>query len=105
MIGRPVARELQDGRTAEVLRVCTDGTRNACSMLYGAAWRVARNLGYQRLFTYTLDTEPGTTLRAADFTLVGKTKGGSWNTPARQRIDKAPTGRKLRYVKTLTKSI
>jgi hypothetical protein len=54
IIGRPVARGLQDGWTAEVTRCCTDGTRNAASMLYGAAWRATRALGYKRLVTYTL---------------------------------------------------
>ena len=59
IVGRPVARHLDDDWTAEVLRVCTDGTKNACSMLYGAAWRAARAMGYRRLVTYTLNTEPG----------------------------------------------
>src|SRR5688572_5435893 len=54
VIGRPVARMLQDGWTAEVTRVCTLGDKNAPSMLYGAAWRAARALGYRRLITYTL---------------------------------------------------
>ena len=55
--GRPVAQALQDGLTLEILRVCTDGSRNACSMLYGACRRAARALGYQRILTYTLPTE------------------------------------------------
>jgi hypothetical protein len=59
MVGRPVARMLQDGYTAEVTRLCTDGTKNAASMLYGAAWRAAKALGYRRLLTYTLETEAG----------------------------------------------
>lgn len=63
--GRPVARHLDDGWTLEVNRLCTDGTRNACSMLYAAAWRAARAMGYKRLIPYILDTESGTSLRAA----------------------------------------
>jgi hypothetical protein len=59
IVGRPVARALQDGWTAEVTRVATDGTKNACSMLYGACWRAARALGYRRLGTYTLSGEGG----------------------------------------------
>lgn len=59
VVGRPVARMLQDGWTAEVVRVATDGAKNACSMLYGAAWRAARALGYRRLVTYTLPEEGG----------------------------------------------
>src|SRR5262245_35952136 len=66
IIGRPSARELQDGYTAEVTRVAVaNGAKNACSLLYGAAWRACRALGYQRLVTYTLTAEPGTSLRAA----------------------------------------
>ena len=65
IVGRPVARMLQDGRTCEVLRVATDGTRNACSMLYGAVRRAAFALGYQRIVTYTLTSESGASLRAA----------------------------------------
>jgi hypothetical protein len=97
IIGRPVARELQDGYTAEVLRVCTDGARNACSMLYGAAWRAARAIGFRRLVTYTLPEEGGSSLRAAGWKLVGSAGGGSWDTPSRPRVDLHPTQEKLRW--------
>ena len=89
IVGRPVARRLDDGWTAEVTRCCTDGARNACSMLYRAAWRAAAAMGYRRLITYTLDTEGGASLRGAGFTLVGKRGGGNWNTASRPRIDTA----------------
>jgi hypothetical protein len=59
MVGRPVARQLQDGFTAEVIRLATDGTRNACSFLYGACWRAAKAMGYRKLVTYTLPEEGG----------------------------------------------
>lgn len=97
IVGRPVARMLQDGVTAEVIRLCTDGTRNACSMLYGAAWRAARALGYSRLITYTLPEEGGASLRGAGWTLVGQCGGGSWDRQRRPRIDKHPTQAKHRY--------
>lgn len=97
IIGRPVARALQDGWTAEVLRCCTDGTRNACSMLYGAAWRVVKNMGYRKLITYTLPEEGGASLRGAGFHCVGIAGGGSWNTPSRPRVDSHPTQSKLRW--------
>jgi hypothetical protein len=93
-IGRPVARMLDDGWTLEVTRCCTDGTRNAASMLYGAAWRAAKALGYKRLITYTLIEEPGTTLKAAGWKALYQTDGGSWDTPSRPRVDTAPTGQK-----------
>ena len=57
-MGRPVSRYLDDGLTLEVNRLCTTGAENACSMLYGAAARAARAMGYQKIITYTLDTEP-----------------------------------------------
>ena len=63
-IGRPVARALDDGRTWEVTRVATDGTRNACSALYAEARRRARQAGIVRLVTYTREGESGASLRA-----------------------------------------
>jgi hypothetical protein len=87
IVGRPVARGNDDGWTLEVNRCCTDGTRNACSMLYGAAWRAAKSMGYARLITYTLPSEGGASLRAAGWKLIGQRGGGNWNTPSRPRID------------------
>lgn len=97
IIGRPVARRLQDSWTAEVTRLCTDGTPHAASKLYGAAWRACRALGYRRLITYTLNTEPGTSLRAAGWRCVGEAGGGSWSCKSRPRVDKHPTQLKLRW--------
>lgn len=97
--GRPVARLLDDGWTLEVTRCCTDGTKNACSMLYAAIWRAARAMGYKRLITYTLPEEGGASLRAAGAKCVGKAGGGTWNRPncGRPRVDKHPTQPKLRW--------
>jgi len=95
--GRPVARHLQDGFTAEVTRLVTDGTRNACSMLYAAAWRACKAIGYRRLVTYTLPEEGGASLRAAGWTLVGAAGGGEWGRPSRPRETKHPTQGKLRW--------
>jgi hypothetical protein len=88
MAGRPGARAYQDGVTFEVTRVCTLGQRNACSRLYGAIVRAGAALGYRRAFTYTLQSEPGTSLRAAGWTLDAEL-------PAR------PSERKARYVTDL----
>jgi hypothetical protein len=71
IVGRPVARHLDDGWTREVTRLCTDSTPNACSKLYGAAWQAAKSLGYIRLITYTLPDEGGASLRAAGWRLIG----------------------------------
>jgi hypothetical protein len=97
IIGRPKARKAQDGWTAEVTRVATDGTRNACSMLYGAAWRACKALGYRRLITYTLPSESGASLRAAGWKLIGEAGGGSWSRSSRPRVDTHPTQVKLRW--------
>lgn len=97
IIGRPVARLLQDGWTAEVVRCCTDGTRNAPSMLYGTAWRAVRALGYRKLITYTLPEEGGASLRGSGMRLIGAAGGGTWNREWRPRIDTHPTQTKLRW--------
>ena len=62
IVGRPVSRYLDDGQTLEVNRLCTDGTKNACSMLYAAAWRAARAMGYRKMITYILETSLQMTL-------------------------------------------
>jgi hypothetical protein len=93
-VGRPVSRALDNGLTLEVTRCCTDGTKNAASMLYGASWRAAKALGFKRLITYTLVEEPGTTLRAAGWKALYQTAGGSWSCESRPRVDTHPTGQK-----------
>lgn len=93
-VGRPVARHADDGATLEVTRCCTDGTRHAASMLYGAAWRAAKALGFTRLITYTLKEEPGTSLKAAGWTALYETPGRSWSCPSRPRVDTHPLGQK-----------
>lgn len=97
IVGRPVARMRDDGLTAEVTRLCTDGTKNACSFLYGASARAAFALGFVRIGTYILASEPGTTLRAAGWRLIGQTQGGSWSRPSRGREDEHPTEPKLLF--------
>lgn len=83
--GRPVARMLDDGWTLEVTRCCTDGTRNACSFLYGAVVRVAGAMGYRRIVTYTLASELGASLRASGWRLDGTLPGRTWSRDARPR--------------------
>ena len=98
IVGRPVARGLYDGWTAEVTRVAVlDDSPNACSKLYAACWRAARAMGYRKLVTYILDTEPGTSVRAAGWKEIAKVKGRSWNTPSRPRVDLYPLQDKLRF--------
>ena len=97
IVGRPVARGNDNGWTLEVTRVATDGTKNACSILYGAARRATFALGYKRLITYILNTEPGTSLKAAGWKCLGEAGGGSWNCKSRPRVDKHPTQVKLLF--------
>lgn len=97
IVGRPVARLLDDGLTAEITRVATNGTRNACSMLYGACRKAARALGYQRLITYTLASEPGTSLRAAGFIRDADVAAAeTWSVPSRPRRQTNLFGEELR---------
>jgi hypothetical protein len=97
IVGRPVSRMLDDGWTLEVNRTCTDGTKNANSMLYGAARRAAWAMGYRKLITYTLPEEGGFSLRAAGFTLVGEAGGGKWSRESRPRVDTHPQQKKLKW--------
>ena len=98
IVGRPISRMLDDGLTAEVTRLCVrDGVLNACSMLYAACWRAARAMGYRRLVTYILASEPGITLRAAGWHCIGQAGGGRWSRKKRPRPDNHPTQKKVRW--------
>lgn len=101
MVGRPIGGYLDDGVTLEVNRCCTDGTRNACSMLYGAAQRAARALGYKRIVTYTLESENGASLRASNWVCDGPAGGTHW-TGQRYEQTELPLGEmKVRWRKDL----
>ncbi|MEW1700747.1 XF1762 family protein [Streptomyces sp. NPDC091278] len=87
MVGRPVARAFDNGQTLEVTRTATDGTANANSLLYGAAWRAAKALGYVRLITYTQAGESGASLRGAGWRIVAeRAPRRGWDTPSRPRL-------------------
>ncbi|WP_435107181.1 XF1762 family protein [Nocardiopsis synnemataformans] len=91
VVGRPVARGLDDGRTLEVTRMASDGTSNACSMLYAASWRATRALGYRRLVTYTRADETGASLRAAGWKQVAALPPReSWHPPRQPRAEGVP---------------
>ncbi len=96
--GRPVSRALDDGWTLEITRVAVmPNTPNCCSMLYGACRRAALALGYKRVITYTLASEPGASLRGAGFRVVADVRGESWDRPNRPRVDTHPLQDKLRW--------
>lgn len=85
------------GVAMEVNRLCTDGTRNAYSMLYAAAWRAARAMGYHKLITYILDTENGTSLKAAGWKCVGQAGGMRWTGKRRPEVDLYPAQMKIKF--------
>ena len=101
IVGRPVSRYLDDGLTLEVSRLCITGERNACRMLYAAAARAAKDMGYHKIITYTLDTEGGASIRAADWTCAGPAGGERWTGQRRPAVDLYPAQMKLRYEKLL----
>lgn len=102
IVGRPVSRGCNPKKIVEVTRLCTDGTKNACSFLYSAAARAAKELGYKKIQTYILESEDGTSLKAAGWTLEAYTKGGQWSgTDGKPRRTDQPTGPKSRWSKVL----
>jgi len=110
-VGRPVSRRLDNGRTLEVTRLCTDGTYNACSILYARCARIARDMGYTKIITYILGEESGVSLRASGWHFEQEAGGGSWSCPTRPRElvevnlfgekQKYPINKKQRWAKEL----
>lgn len=99
-VGRPVARRSDDGLTLEVTRCCTDGTKNAPSKLYGAAWRAAKAMGFHRLITFTLASESGTSLSGSGWRVLYQTPGKSWSVSSRPRQNNHPLGPKVKWAIT-----
>lgn len=100
-LARPVSRMLDNGKTIEVVRLCTDGTPNVCSFLYSRAARIAKEMGYAKIITYILDSESGASLKASGWHKEANTKGQDWSRPSRPRSTTAPTCNKQRWAKTL----
>lgn len=100
IVGRPVGRKNPQYAWAEVTRLVTDGHKNACSFLYGAVSRICREMGFQRVQTFTLESEGGASLRASGWLPDGLSDGGDWNVPSRggRRTDQ-PQERKQRWKK------
>ena len=103
IVGRPVARKLDDGLTCEVTRLCVldNAPRNACSFLYRAAWRGWAALGGERLITYTLATESGGSLRGAGFKEVARSpnwkEGKGWTTRSNRQWQLVHSEGKVRW--------
>lgn len=98
--GRPVSRYYDDGFTCEINRLCTDGTKNACSKLYGACCRIAKEMGYRKIITYILESESGSSLKASNFICEGKAGGVKW-TGTRDKGQSIPHEMKTRWVRNL----
>ena len=107
VVGRPVARLAGHPRAVvEVTRLVTDGAKNGCSMLYGAAARAAKAMGFERIQTYILDSEQGTSLRAAGWDYEGVAGGGQWHhTDGKPRRTDQPTSLKGRWSKRLGETV
>ncbi len=106
VVGRPVARELNQYTIAEVTRLVTDGTYNACSILYAACARAAMAMGFDMIQSYILEDEPGTSLKAAGWELDGMTAGGDWNHSWRKgRRTDQPMTKKQRWRKVLNPTV
>lgn len=99
MVGRPIGRYLDDGLTLEVNRCCTDGTKNACSMLYGAVWRAAKALGYKHIITYTRESENGASLRSSGWTFDGQAGGTHWTGQRYEQTEMVLDEMKVRWRK------
>lgn len=98
---RPVSRVLDDGKTIEVVRLCTDGSRNVCSFLYSRAARIAAEMGYLKIITYILEDEKGRSLKSCGWHKECDIKGHNWNCPSRPRNTTAPTCDKQRWCRIL----
>lgn len=98
--GRPVSRYYDDGLTLEINRLCTTGYKNACSRLYGACTRIAKEMGYKKVITYILESENGSSLKASNFICEGIAGGKIW-TGERKRDNGVPRELKKRWVKYL----
>ena len=99
--GRPVSRYLDNGVTAEITRLCTDGYPNACSFLYAACYRIAKEMGYRKIITYILDTESGASLKGAGWIEQGLCGGGNWNVKSRPRQNSPNSGKKKLFYKII----
>ncbi len=104
IVGRPVARKCDQYFTAEVTRLCTNGHKNSCSALYSACARICKEMGFKKIQTYILESEPGVSLRASGWQEEATSPGGQWkHTDGKPRRTDQPTEPKTRWAKYLYK--
>jgi len=104
IVGRPTGRKNPQYDWAEVTRLVTNGQKNACSALYAASARIAKEMGFKRIQTFILEEETGVSLKAAGWEFERMSEGGDWNVPSRggRRTDQ-PQQAKQRWKKELNK--
>lgn len=101
IVGRPVSRYLDDGKTLEVNRLCTIGTKNTCSILYAAAARAAKAMGYSKIITYILESENGSSIKAAGWKYAGLAGGKEWTGVRKPPVPLYPQEMKIKFEKIL----
>lgn len=104
ILSRPVSRRIDFTKVVEVTRLCTDGTQNACSKLYSACARIAREMGFEKIQTYILASESGISLKASGWILEAENVGGKeWTNRIHYNLfgeEKRPTELKSLFSKT-----
>ena len=100
VVGRPLSQSFDFEKVAEVTRLCTNGDKNVCSLLYSACARAAKGMGFESIQTYILEEELGTSLKASGWVFDYTTSGATWNRKNRPRKDLNPTGPKKKYSTT-----
>lgn len=100
IVGRPISRGWDHYLDCEVIRLVTNGEKNACSCLYGACARIAKEMGFNQIITYILDTESGISLKASGWICDGvvRKNGVGWNNRKGRRTDQ-PVQAKIRWRK------
>lgn len=105
IVGRPVCNNVEQYGVAEVTRLVTNGTKNACSALYGACARVAKEMGFQKIQTYILQDEPGTSLKACGWSKEADTGTSNYHLSRKDKcqrtINTLASGPKQRWAKVL----
>jgi hypothetical protein len=101
IVGRPQARMVDQYSECSVTRLVTFGGKNVCSFLYGAAVRIAKEMGFDQIRTEILASEPGTSLKAAGWKFSHMTSGGKWSRPSRERKRTEQEGPKQVWIRKL----
>lgn len=99
IVARTTGRGLHSPMRAEITRLATNGTRNACSFLYQRAKRIVQLMGYTSLKTYTRTDESGASLAAIGACCEAELKARSWERSSKNRVrtDKSEPSARRRW--------